>query len=273
MSRWLLLSLVPIGLFFLAALYFGQSRLIYFPRSYPPDSGHFSTVEKVTYRSGKSEQVAFLYPREGAAPPERLWWLFGGNGSTALDWVPLLEGERFPEGTRFVLVDYPGYGLCQGKTSPEAIATSIKNLYLRLCHDWSMEPEELARRSGALGHSLGASIALKTAAEYEMPEVVAIAPFTSMEDMAKRQIGFLHPLLRHHYDNRESVRRLIEREEPARIHLFHGDRDELIPHAMSEELLEIAGKERANLRTAQGYDHSGVVAGVRREWSRILQAR
>lgn len=265
MIKKTLITLVVFILFWVGSIYFYQDRMIYFPRSYSSSSKWFERVDKVRYRANGVYQTSFIYPRGMVDEPEQIWWLFGGNGSTALDWLSILERGSLSGRQAFVLVDYPGYGLCQGKPEPEAIFSSVEQLHRALSERWEFSPNEVSKRSGTMGHSLGAAIALNTAARFEMPEVVAVSPFTSMDEMAKRKVGVLYHLLKHQYDNREAVGRLMKRENPAKITIFHGNRDSLIPISMGRELAELAGEANASFRMAEGCGHNDILHSVQKD--------
>jgi pimeloyl-ACP methyl ester carboxylesterase len=190
--------------------------------------------------------------------------MFGGNGATALDWVSLLEGAEFPDGHVFVLVDYPGYGSCEGEPNPQSIYDSTSDLYKKLGERWGLEERELSERSGVIGHSLGAAVALHTAARYGMKKAVVISPFTTMSEMAERRVGKLHFLLRHPFDNRQSVRKLVGQSPPAELYIFHGSRDLSIPISMGAELAELAGKN-ARFHSIKNRGHNDIVYAIRDE--------
>ena len=64
-----------------------------------------------------------LLPPPGNDSVQRVWVLFGGNAGLALDWLGLLTQVNSP-GVGFLLIDYPGYGACEGSASPETIRSS-----------------------------------------------------------------------------------------------------------------------------------------------------
>ncbi|MBA3963805.1 MAG: hypothetical protein H0X40_18155 [Chthoniobacterales bacterium] len=53
--------------------------------------------------------VLLLAASLGRPVPARVWVLFCGNGSLALDWLPLARRDQ-NTGDAFLLIDYPGYG-------------------------------------------------------------------------------------------------------------------------------------------------------------------
>ncbi len=271
MLKGCLLVLLVLVILVVAMIYFGQHSFIYFPRGYARNSPDFDQVDRPTYRTDQGAQVSFLYPKGSLEKtPTTVWWLFGGNGSTALSWLSLLERKEIPEGHTFVLFDYPGYGLCQGNPSPEAIHESVASFHDELAKKWNLKPEELSARSRALGQSLGSAVALHTTAKYGFSECVAVSPFTSMKDMAKLKMGPAHLLLRHHYDNRKSVNQLRDAQPLPRLTIFHGDRDSLIPMRMGKELADLAGDDLATFHRVPGSDHNNIIYPIQDKLWEIL---
>lgn len=224
----------------LAALYFGQEKLIYFPRAYSPDDPDLAEVVTITYRSGGLEQRSFLFRPGGSGPDripaDRIWWFFGGNGSLALDWLDVIRDAGPEAGEAFLLFDYPGYGFNPGKPNPMTIANSVDEAFSAVAAELGMDEDELVARSGVVGHSLGGAVAIDTADRYELDRVIVVSTFTTMRDMAKRQVGrFLAPFVRHRYDNVTPLGRLARRGDVG-IMLFHGERDEIVPFEMGKEL-------------------------------------
>lgn len=233
---WILL--IPVGYVLMMALL--QHKLIYHPRPYHPHEYAQlvgSEYQEVRYRTSEGEQVAFYRPPvSGAEIPEFLWVFFSGNASLALNWAWLVQQVEAP-GVGFLLIDYPGYGRCEGTASPETILESSEQA---LQETWTMlgvagngDTPELS----VFGHSLGAATGLQFAVRHPVRKVVLISAFTSMEDMAALALGrWLTPLLRHRFDNRARLRELLHRAPAPEIDLFHGAEDKTVPVSMGREL-------------------------------------
>jgi len=265
-----LVALTITAICFLLIVYFGQESMIYFPRHYAPESKAFSKVDMVFFQSEGFSQTAFLFPSGRSSKPETVWWCFGGNGSTAIDWLPFLEENEFPEGHIFALVDYPGYGRCFGKPSDKAIFDSVESLHKTLAGRWDEDPATLSAKSKVMGHSLGAAVALHTAAKFEMQEAIAISPFTTLEEMAKLRVGILHVFLRNHFDNRESIQQLVSQAKSVKIHIFHGSWDGLIPSSMGLELADLAGN-KAQFHLTERAGHNDVLGKIQKELYKLLE--
>ena len=80
---------------------------------------------------------------------------FGGNAETALDWLERLKECRLDAGG-FLLVDYPGYGVCLGNPSADSILENAIEAY----HACIESKRWIIRRPrlGVLGRSIGAAV-------------------------------------------------------------------------------------------------------------------
>ena len=125
---------------------------------------------ELDYVSSQGKQISFWVPPRGGVQNhvenlEEIWVFFGGNASTALDWIYFLA-DMSKEGVGILLIDYPGYGKCEGKPSPESISEAVNLAFEKLGeHLWSQLGEERSKRLlegnvSVLGHSLGAAAAL-----------------------------------------------------------------------------------------------------------------
>ncbi len=215
-----------------------QSRLIYFPRPY--DKAALMNFQQrggrqIEFKTSQGRQVAFYLPPQNAVaqPPAILWFVFGGNGAIALDYID--ETSRWDARAGYLFVDYPSYGLCEGSPNPAHIEECVVSLASKLKDEWHWTDAELSARGGVFGHSLGCAAALITADRFHINRAVLCAPFTTMTDMARRTIGWpLCYLNRHGFDNIARLQSIVGRG--ARVRIFHGSEDEIIPVNMGREL-------------------------------------
>lgn len=227
-----------------AALYFGQDRMIFFPRSYSENASlQLERYQKITFETAKNgpQMAYYLGPKDGVVP-EKLWILTGGNGSLALhmDFLATPVCKQNPT-MGCLLVDYPGYGVNAGKPSRKGIQEVMEGAITALASNFKIETDDLKLRTSFLGHSLGAAVALETAAHWNRSEVIAIAPFSSIKDMAKRTVGGpLSNLVRHRWDNVAAIQKITEQRDDATILIFHGARDRVVPVEMGRQLSKIA---------------------------------
>jgi uncharacterized protein len=234
LAFWLLLWIVAIPLAFLVSC---QSKLIYFPRPYPPgtsDEWQRKTGGKcLDFQTSQGKQRAFL--QGNLKSPRNLWILCGGNGTVALDWSEWLE-EHAPKDDAWLLVDFPGYGNCQGSATPNRIHDNLKAAVPLAFQaiGWPNYPNP--KRLRIFGHSLGSAACLAAASEFEIQRGVLLTPFTSTMDMSRHMIGLpIGFLVWHRFDNSARLAELTTRG-PGKIIIFHGTDDEAIPVTMSRTL-------------------------------------
>ncbi len=221
-------------------LFFGQHKIIWFPRPYDADYKTELPAHAVEldYTTSQGKQCAFyLPPRDGsAAAPERVWVLFCGNGSLALDWTNWLSANPNKR-DGFLLIDYPGFGLCQGSAEPANIEESADAALVALQSHLGMKTAELDSRLDVLAHSIGTGAGLQFAAHHPVKQVILLSPFTSLRDMAKRVVGWpLCYMLRNNFDNRARLAELAARSSPPQVTIFHGSADEVVPVKMGRTL-------------------------------------
>ncbi len=248
----------------------GQQRMIYHPRPYPAGLALPADLVLVEYRTSQGLQTGYYLPPASPDPSGRAttWLLFGGNGSLALDWLNLIEHYPDPQ-CGFLLLDYPGYGRCQGRPSPDAILESAEGALAALAVTIGIPPERIQENIGVMGHSLGAATGLLYASRHPITRLVLISPFTSLKDMAARVVGPLlsHTLL-HDYDNRTRLREVLTQKPAVPITIFHGNHDQVVPVAMGRELAAIS--PRIDYREIDRGDHNYLLATAADEIRRAM---
>lgn len=255
-----LVLLLP-GLAFLfgiagTGLYLFQDKLIYFPQPYTAqdlqdfrDRGGLC----LPFSAPHGQQTAFYLPCRGV--PSQIWCCFAGNAGQALRWETFARSQAAP-GRAFLFVEWPGYGASEGKPRPETLRESVRGATLALAAHLDLPPEILRSRCAVLGHSLGCAAALLAADELGARQAVLFAPFTSLRDMAILRKGpVIARLLDHDYDNRTTLDALATRPT-ARVTIFHGTADEVIPIAMARELRD-RHPGTVNLVELPGMGHGG----------------
>jgi pimeloyl-ACP methyl ester carboxylesterase len=211
-----------------------QDKLIYHPHPYHPgELASHPRIIPVAYVTSQGPQQSYYLPPR-ATPVRRLWVVFPGNGSCALDWASYLEAAPDSHDA-FLLIDYPGYGASSGHPSPAAIQESAQAAYAHLAASPATQPAALLPSVNLFCHSLAAG--LNFAVQHPVDRIVLFAPFTSLRDMARRRVGWpLCYLLRHNFDNRARLAALAARPHLPRVTIFHGTDDTVIPISMSRSL-------------------------------------
>ena len=224
------------------AAWYLQGYLIYHPRPYTPVvlAALPPHLVEIAYDTAQGSQVAFYLPPHDSPThaPEALWVLFHGNGSLALDWlVHLPRGLKTQKG--FLLIDYPGYGKCTGRSSRDAIIASFEAALQTLQQRYLAVRPAVERSLNVLGYSLGAAAALELATRHATQHIVLLAPFTSMHDIASHMVVWpITALLRERFDNLQALTTLAQRPRPPAVTIVHGDADEVVPVAMGRALAQ-----------------------------------
>lgn len=253
--------------------YVRQFEMIYFPRLY--DAAYRDILPtgavEVSYETSSGEQTCFYLP-PGAEPdraPDRLWVFFSGNASTALDWLDFVEdfsrsSQGANEGVGFLLFDYPGYGVCEGKPRAKRIRESSLAAVDALAPLLGGADALASTPIGVVGHSLGAATGLEFATETKgVDRMILVAPFTSLRAMARKVVGWpLCYLEAEGYDNHARLKELSERSPRPDVLIVHGSGDRVIPVSMGRRLAE-ANVGWVEFVAADGGEHDDVLFAYR----------
>jgi uncharacterized protein len=214
-----------------------QERLTFpAPRDPLPDpSSTIGAGERIalTMKDGTRLAGWYLPPAmtPATAPFPALLWFYGNGENIAAIW-PILRDFRPPQAALLV-VDYPGYGGSDGKTSEMGIYEAGE-----LAYDALRQRREVdSSRIYAYGRSLGSAVATHIAASRNVAGLILESPFTSARAMAARHYKLVPQfLVRLRLDNLANIARV---RSP--ILVFHGTSDLLVPIEMGQEIARAAG--------------------------------
>jgi uncharacterized protein len=238
--------------------------MVYHPRPYDESYVYAFPANgvEINYTVATAKYCAYYIPAT-APTPKRLWIAFCGNGSLALDWTTILR-EYPGNDDAFLLVDYPGYGKNGGYATIASTRASADAALKELSGRLKLREDQLTICT--IGHSLGSAVALDFATHHRVQKVVLIAPFTTLREEAATILGsWIARLLIESYDNRANLAELAKRNPSARIAIFHGTRDEVIPVRMGRELarefpfVEFFAIEDANHVSVLNHAHDKVI--------------
>ena len=203
-----------------AAVLAGQRHLLY-PAPRPARPPERDLGELLRLRT----TVALWSPPAGTSP---VVVHFHGNGEQLADLRHVVTGLR-RNGLGVLAVEYPGYGLAGGSPSEESLLAAGREALAYARERLGVPPEGLVLQ----GQSLGTGVAARLASEGHGAALVLVSPFTSMTDLAAHLFPALplSRLVRDRFDTRAvapSVR--------IPVLIVHGDRDDLVPFSMGEEL-------------------------------------
>ncbi|MBV9618872.1 MAG: alpha/beta hydrolase [Verrucomicrobia bacterium] len=268
MARKILRAALAICLLLFVAvsiLYFRQHSMVYHPRPYDESYAYALPGDGIEINYTVSGAKYFAYYLPGAkALPKRIWLAFCGNGSLALDWTSILRDYPW-NGDAFLLIDYPGYGKNGGYATIASTRASAEAALQALAERLNRSEDQLTLC--AIGHSLGAAVALDFAAHHKVDRIVLIAPFTTLREVAATFVGvWISRLLIESYDNRANLTETMSRNPTAQVAVFHGTHDEVIPVRMGRELsrqfpfVEFSAVENADHASVLNRAQSNIIA-------------
>ena len=168
-----------------------------------------------------------------------------GNISHRVDNLRLLRRL----GLAVFIISYRGYGQSDGTPSEDGTYSDMRGALA-----WLKERGWTSEQMIYFGRSIGAGVALQLALEQPPGALVLESPFTSIPAMGRLHYSLLWALggwaVDARYDNLEKIGRL---KSP--LLLFHGDRDDIVPHRMGTELFDRAPQPKT-FHTIAGAGHN-----------------
>jgi alpha-beta hydrolase superfamily lysophospholipase len=132
-------------------------------------------VQKVEFKNSQGIRIAGildLSERPGAAPAVTILHGFGGNKENSGIWAEMLN----PLGIATLRIDFSGTGESEGKFEDKTITGLIDDTISSLNYIASL-PNIVKDKLGVIGHSLGAAVAILSAAkDARIKTLVASAP-------------------------------------------------------------------------------------------------
>ena len=227
----------------LALLYFFQERLIFFPSKLEPNhefsfdqpfeeirldaNGMWISGLKFLAQSRDGGQIYSDANGKRKAKNGAVIF-FHGNAGNLQGWGKY--AQHFTDlGYDFYLFDYRGYGKSGGEISSQeqlyADTDAMMQLVLR---------EYDAGEVTALGYSVGSGLAARTAQKYGAKRLILVAPYFSLEELAREKMPFVPKfLIKYKIPTFEFVDGF-----GGPVTIFHGEHDELIGVDNSRRLLK-----------------------------------
>jgi uncharacterized protein len=246
----------------LAAVYFAQGSLVYFPnvaREHAATPATYGLAyEDVAIHTDDRETLhAWWVPVQNARGAALLFHGNAGNISHRIDYA-----RMFSElGYATLLVDYRGYGKSTGSPTEEGTYRDAMASWRWLIDTRGLEASDIV----VFGESLGGAIACWIAAREKPRAVVIASTFTSLPDLGAEVYRFLpvRLLSRFQYDTRSCLQQIS-----APVLIVHSRRDDIVPYAHAEKLYAAARPPKQFLDIAGG--HNDGFVHTRPEWRRAL---
>ncbi|HZA11192.1 alpha/beta hydrolase [Mycobacterium sp.] len=138
-------------------------------------------------------------------------------------------------GHSVLLFDYRGYGGNKGRPTEEGLAADA-----RAAEAWLRAQPEI-ERVVYFGESLGAAVAVGLAVQRPPAALVLRSPFTSLADVGAVHYPWL-PVSRLLLDRYPSIDRIASVRAPLLV--IAGDRDDIVPAALSKRLYDAAAEPK-----------------------------
>lgn len=213
-----------------ALVYFGQEKIVFYPQKLPPDYVFRFGLpfrELVIPAADGTPLHGLLFPVP--APRGLVFYLHGNAGSLA-GWGEI-AGTYTRLGYDVFLPDYRGFGKSGGRVSGEAqFYADAQAAYDRLREQYD------AQNIVVIGYSIGTAVAARLAATNRPQQLILQAPYYSLPDLARRLFPVLSrvlpgALIKYKFNTWQFVR-----DAQVPVTVFHGDRDEVIPHEAALQL-------------------------------------
>jgi pimeloyl-ACP methyl ester carboxylesterase len=121
---------------------------------------------------------------------------FGGNGeSSAQTFYAYHQSEFFShiQGYNFIMIDYPGYGLSEGKTNDESITRMAEVVYDYIASLEYVNELEIY----IYGYSIGTGVATYLSSIKDVEGLILIAPYSSITDLFNSRVPIFTGLGKH----------------------------------------------------------------------------
>jgi alpha-beta hydrolase superfamily lysophospholipase len=237
--RWSTLMLtvallaVAAWLALLAALWFGQEKLLFHPAPLAADTPLAGSPDVhevwVDVPGARLNALHLRLPN-----PDGVVFFLHGNAGNLQSWFVSAEFYRALNLDLF-MIDYRGYGKSSGRIESEA------QLHADVRAAWSsIEPTYRGKRRVIYGRSLGTGLAASLAAELQPELTVLVSPYFSMQSLAFEHYRWVpQALLRYPLRTDLAIPRI---KTP--VFLAHGERDTLIVPEHSRRLKALSPQAR-----------------------------
>jgi len=238
-------------LLFVAAIWAGQRKLIYFPSAFVPDPETVGLRSAVRVAFPTSDGLTlngwFVSPDTN---PKFSVIVFNGNAGNRAYRAPLAHA-LVRAGMSVLIFDYRGYGGNPGSPTEDGLKVDARAAHSYVLSRAGVDPSRVVY----FGESLGTGLATDLALEFPPAGLILRSPFPSLTAVGQHHYPWLPVrwMLRDRYDTLERIQHLR-----APLLVIAGDLDSIVPISLSRQLFEAAPEPKRWL-SLPGADHNDAV--------------
>lgn len=191
MKKILFIIIIIYGLFLLS-FYLLQNQLLFIGASLSETrrkviQAEFPKAEEVFIETDDNIKLHgwFVHSQNKQTEPKPLVMYFGGNAEE-VSWV-IERQQKYLSDYSFLVVNYRGYGISEGRPSEENLFNDAIFLYDHFSSRKEVDPEQII----VMGWSLGTGVATHLAYKREIKKVILISPYDSMLNVTQNAYPFL----------------------------------------------------------------------------------
>jgi len=248
MKKKLLVALATLAALYavvLAALWFGQEKLLFRPAALPAE--HRFALGDDVHETWVDVPGARLNALHLQLPhPDGVVFFLHGNAGNLARWFVNVDFYRRANLDLF-MIDYRGFGKSSGRiTSQAELEADVRAAWAAIA------PRYAGQKRIVYGRSLGTGLAASLAIDVMPDLTVLVSAYSSMAAVAREQYPWVPTaLLRYPLRTDDLIAKV-----PGPLLLLHGDQDRLIPLAHSQRLQAL--NPAAQLVVVPGAGHGDI---------------
>jgi len=198
----------------------------------PPGDGKIAEKQKGPLEYGKCQTGNAVPAVILRSPAARFLIIYlHSNGEDIGLAYPFGCGLRMVLEVHVLLVEYPGYGICPGQCSEEAIWQAAQAAFRFATETLNWPTEDVI----IMGRSLGAAVAMRLACSYACHGLILVAPFLSLVEAVSQYIGKFAPMfVGNAFCNKDFM---VKVHMPTLV--IHGLNDRLVACTQGQQLWEM----------------------------------
>ena len=256
LAGWAIAALCAIGF-----LYYLANKAVYYPSKHPEgfwDTQRLAGASDVWIEASDGIKLNGWWVEREGSPWVTLF--LHGNAGNITNRAPRIQ-EIVAAGSSVLMLDYRGYGKSGGRPSEQGLYRDSEAGFVYLLGK-GYRAEQIILH----GESLGTAVAIDLASRRPCAALILEAPFTSASDVAGTVVPFVGPLLVRSYNSLPKIRWIR-----APKLFMHGDRDQVVPLRLGQELFAAAQGSKT-LWVIAGAGHNDILETAGAEYRHRLSA-